>query len=318
MSKTTESAKTEPTITDAETDGGSASSNQQHTPTLLQSYLKSLRVPTMWRESSTVARQISQHDGSYELYLQQLAELEVQQRKAGAIARRLKQAQFPVNKDIGEFDFAAVPQLNKKRMVDLAQCNFVDLRSNIIFNGQPGTGKTHLAIALGREACRRGYKAKFFTASGLANLYREAREDRQILKLEKQIQKLNLIIIDELGYIPLDRQGAEHLFGFFSQCYEQVSLVITTNLPFADWPQIFANDQRMTGALLDRLTHHVHIIAIEGDSFRLKANAKSKKAAAAATVTAKTTTAAEVGQTDKADKVAAAQLKKGANPPSKK
>jgi DNA replication protein DnaC len=252
----------------------------------------------MWREASTVARQISEHDGSYELYLQQLAELEVQQRKAGAIARRLKQAQFPVNKEVGDFNFAAVPKLNKKRMVDLAQCNFINLRSNIIFNGPPGTGKTHLAIALGREACRRGYKAKFFTASGLANLYREAREERQILKLEKQIQKLDLIIMDELGYIPLDRQGAEHLFGFFSQCYEQVSLVVTTNLPFADWPQIFANDQRMTGALLDRLTHHVHIIAIEGDSFRLKANAKDKKAAVA-TKPAK-----------------ASSTKKGAHPPS--
>ena len=122
--------------------------------------------------------------------------------------------------------------------------------------------------------------------------------------MEKQIQKLDLIIMDELGYIPLDRQGAEHLFGFFSQCYEQVSLVVTTNLPFVDWPQIFANDQRMTGALLDRLTHHVHIIAIEGDSFRLKANAKSKKAAA-------------VTKPPKADSVEATPTKKGANPPSK-
>jgi DNA replication protein DnaC len=300
MSKSTESTTAEAVANEATT------SSMQHTPTLLQSYLKTLRVPTMWREASTVARQISEHDGSYELYLQQLAELEVQQRKAGAIARRLKQAQFPVNKEVGDFDFSAVPKLNKKRMVDLAQCNFINLRSNIIFNGPPGTGKTHLAIALGREACRRGYKAKFFTASGLANLYREAREERQILKLEKQIQKLDLIIMDELGYIPLDRQGAEHLFGFFSQCYEQVSLVVTTNLPFADWPQIFANDQRMTGALLDRLTHHVHIIAIEGDSFRLKANTKNKKPA----VTKPTKkTPADIDKNN--------QTKKGANPPSK-
>ncbi len=254
------------------------SSMQQHTPALLKSHFKSLRMPTMLRESTAVARQISEHNGSYELYLQQLAELEVQQRKAGATARRLKQAKFPVVKEVGDFDFAAVPKLNKKRLIDLTQCGFVDLRSNIIFNGAPGTGKTHLAIALGREACRRGYKARFFTASGLANLYREAREERQILKLEKQIQTLDVIIIDELGYIPLDRHGAEHLFGFFSQCYEQVSLIITTNLPFTDWPQVFAGDQRMTGALLDRLTHHVHIVAIEGDSFRLKTAAgKTKK-----------------------------------------
>ena len=248
----------------------------EHTPHLLASHLKKLRMPTMLRESTTLARQISQQHGSYELYLQQLAELEVQQRQAGAIARRLKQAKFPVVKEIGDFDFVAVPKLNKKRLIDLAQCGFVDLRSNVIFNGAPGTGKTHLAIALGREACRRGYKVKFFTASGLANLYREAREERQVLKLEKQIQKHDLIIVDELGYIPLDRHGAEYLFGFFSQCYEQVSLILTTNLPFADWPQVFADDQRMTGALLDRLTHHVHIVAIEGDSYRLRTSKSSK------------------------------------------
>ncbi len=254
------------------------SSQIQHVPHLLKSHLKTLRMPTMLRESTTVARQIGEQHGSYELYLQQLAELEVQQRKAGAIARRLKQAKFPVVKEVADFDFAAIPKLNKKRLIDLAQCGFIDLRSNVIFNGAPGTGKTHLAIALGREACRRGYKVKFFTASGLANLYREAREERNILKLEKQIQSHDLIIIDELGYIPLDRHGAEHLFGFFSQCYEQVSLIITTNLPFTDWPQIFADDPRMTGALLDRLTHHVNIVAIEGDSFRLKTSTSSKAA----------------------------------------
>ena len=253
-------------------------SQVQHIPHLLKSHLKTLRMPTMLRESTTVARQIGEQHGSYELYLQQLAELEVQQRKAGATARRLKQAKFPVVKEVADFDFAAIPKLNKKRLIDLAQCGFIDLRSNVIFNGAPGTGKTHLAIALGREACRRGYKVKFFTASGLANLYREAREERQILKLEKQIQNHDLIIIDELGYIPLDRHGAEHLFGFFSQCYEQVSLIITTNLPFTDWPQIFADDPRMTGALLDRLTHHVNIVAIEGDSFRLKTSTSSKVA----------------------------------------
>lgn len=250
----------------------------QHMPHLLKSHLKTLRMPTMLRESTAVARQIGAQHGSYELYLQQLAELEVQQRQAGAIARRLKQAKFPVVKEVADFDFAAIPKLNKKRLIDLAQCGFIDLRSNVIFNGAPGTGKTHLAIALGREACRRGYKVKFFTASGLANLYREAREERNILKLEKQIQSHDLIIVDELGYIPLDRHGAEHLFGFFSQCYEQVSLIITTNLPFTDWPQIFADDPRMTGALLDRLTHHVHIVAIEGDSFRLKTSTSSKAA----------------------------------------
>ena len=239
---------------------------------LLQSHLKTLKLPTFGREHPAVARQCAANDASYEAFLQQLAELEVQHRQAQAIERRIKQAGFPLVKELANFNFAAVPQLNKKRILDLARCQFIEQRANIIFNGAPGTGKTHLAIALGREACRRGYKTKCFTAAQLANTYIEAREERQVTKLENHIRRCDLIIVDELGYIPLDRTAAEYLFSFFSQCYETTSLIVTTNLPFADWPQIFADDQRMTGALLDRLTHHVHLIEIQGDSFRLNAS----------------------------------------------
>ncbi len=130
---------------------------------------------------------------------------------------------------------------------------------------------------MGREACRRGRKVRFFTAAGLVNAYVEAREERHITRLENHIRRNDLIIVDELGYIPLDRVGAEHLFGFFSQCYEQTSLIVTTNLPFADWPQVFAGDERLAGALLDRLTHHVYILDITGDSYRLKASLKRQK-----------------------------------------
>jgi DNA replication protein DnaC len=241
---------------------------------LLNGYLKTLRLPTMLREYPAVARQCSQADASYEQFLQQLAELEVQHRQAQSIQRRIKQAGFPVIKELAGFDFAAVPRLNKKRVLDLARCQFVEQRANLILTGAPGLGKTHLAVALGHEACRRGYRVRFFTAAGLANTYIEAREERQILRLEKQIRRHDLIIVDELGYIPLDRTAAEHLFSFFSQCYEQTSLIMTTNLPFAEWPQIFAGDERMAGALVDRLTHHVHIVEIVGDSYRLRTSKK--------------------------------------------
>ncbi len=244
---------------------------------LLISYLKSLRLPTFLREYPAVARQCSEKDVSYELFLQQLAELEVQHRQAQGIQRRIKQAAFPVAKELADFDFSIVPKLNKKRVLDLTRCQFIEQRANVVLNGAPGVGKTHLAIALGREACRQGHKVRFFTASGLVNTYIEAREERQVLRLEKQIRHNDLIIINELGYIPLDRSGAEHLFGFFSQCYEQTSLIVTTNLPFAEWPQIFAGDERLAGALLDRLTHHVYMLDITGDNYRLKASLKRHK-----------------------------------------
>ena len=249
--------------------------NQDHV--LLDSYLKTLKLPTIKREYPTAARQCAQADASYEAFLQQLTEREVRHRQAQSIERRLKQAGFPLVKELDQFEFSAAPKLNKKRVLDLARCQFIDQRFNLVLTGAPGTGKTHLAIALGREACRRGYKVKFFTAAALANTYLEAREQRQVLRLENHIRRCDLIIVDELGYIPLDRTAAEHLFSFFSQCYETTSLIVTTNLPVADWPQVFADDDRMAGALLDRLTHHVHIVEILGDSYRLKHSMKRKK-----------------------------------------
>lgn len=241
---------------------------------LLDSYLKTLKLPTFLREYPAMARLSAEADEPYEAFLLRLAEMEVQHRQAQATERRLKQAGFPVVKELSDFDFSSAPKLNKKRVLDWAQCRFVPERANGVLLGPPGVGKTHLSIAVGRQACRIGYKVKFFTAAGLAQTYLEAREERQITRLENQIRRNDLIIVDELGYVPLDRPSAEYLFGFFSQCYERTSLIVTTNLPFADWPQIFAEDERLAGALLDRLTHHVEIIEIDGDSYRLKQSRK--------------------------------------------
>jgi len=244
----------------------------QEDRTLLNSYLKALKLPTMRQEYASVCRKCSQANASYEMFLQELAGLELQHRMAQAIERRLKQAQFPVAKELSSYRFEDVPKLNKKRILDLSRCAFIDSRANLVFSGPPGVGKTHLSIAFGREACRRGYKVRFFTAAALVNLYVEARHEKQVLRFEKVIRGCDLVIVDELGYLPLDRMGAEYLFGFFSLCYERVSAIVTTNLPFADWPQVFANDERLAGALLDRLTHHVQIVEIVGDSFRLRSS----------------------------------------------
>jgi DNA replication protein DnaC len=243
---------------------------------LLKSYLKTLKLPTIQREYQAVARASAKANEPYESYLQRLAEMEVQHRQTQAIARRLKQANFPMVKELEGFDFKAVPQINKKQIIDLSMCGFIDKRSNVVFTGPPGVGKSHLTIALGREACRRGYKVRFFTAAELVNTYIEARQEKVILRLESQIKKCDLVIVDELGYVPFDRVGAEHLFGFFSQCYEQTSLIVTTNLPFADWPQVFADDERLAGALLDRLTHHVTVVEILAESWRLNQSLEKK------------------------------------------
>ena len=244
---------------------------------LLKSYLKTLKLPTITREYQAIARASAKDNEPYETYLQRLAEIEVQHRQSQAIARRLKQANFPMIKELGGFDFKSVPQINKKQIIDISMCGFIDKRSNVVFTGPPGVGKSHLTIAVGREACRRGYKVRFFTAAELVNTYIEARQEKAVLRLEGHIKKCDLIIVDELGYVPFDRIGAEHLFGFFSQCYEQTSLIVTTNLPFAEWPQVFGDDERLAGALLDRLTHHVHVIEIIAKSFRLNSSLKGKK-----------------------------------------
>jgi DNA replication protein DnaC len=250
---------------------------------LLESHLKTLRLPTFVKEYAKAAKQSGERGASHESFLEHLAELEVNQRDCKASARRLKQAGFPADKDLSEFDFTAVPGLNRKKMLDLFTCRFIGEKSSVVLLGAPGVGKSHLAVALGREACRKGHGVKFFTASHLVNTYLEAREQRQVMRLEGNIRKKDLIIVDELGYLPMDTRGAEHLFGFFSQCYEQVSLVVTTNLPFAEWPSIFAGDARLAGAVIDRLTHRVHIVEIAGESYRLKQSLKAKEGGGAKT-----------------------------------
>lgn len=230
----------------------------------------------MLEQYSKTAQRCVSENASYEIFLSELTGLELEHRDHNAQSRRLKAAKLPALKELADFKFTHVPKLNKAKVLELARCEFVHSKTNVVMVGPPGVGKTHLSISLLANACRLGLQGRFFTAAEIVNTYREAREQLAVTRLEASLKRLDLIVIDELGYLPMDRQSAEQLFGFFSLCYEQVSVIVTTNLPFAQWPQTFAGDERLTGALLDRLTHRIEVLSIDGDSYRLQKSQGSR------------------------------------------
>jgi len=243
---------------------------------LLEHHLKKLRLPTFLTEYDKLARQCASENVDHTSYLLRLCELELIERQRRMVERRIKAAKFPAVKSLDSFDFKAIPSLNKLLVTDLARCEFIDRRENIIALGPSGTGKTHIAMGLGLAACQKGMKVRFITASAMVHELMEARDEQRLLRLQKQLTSQQLLIIDELGFVPLSKTGAELLFEIISQRYERGSIMITSNLPFDEWTQTFGTE-RLTGALLDRLTHHVHILEMNGDSYRLKQSRKSKK-----------------------------------------
>ena len=243
---------------------------------LLEAYLKRLRLPAIGRHYQELARQAAQGNLPYEAFLLALVEIEAPQREENAHQKRLRMARFPVLKSLDQFDFTALPSLNKARVLDLAQGSYLDKQENLILMGNSGTGKTHLATALGLLACQQGRKVRFFTAAGLINLLTEAQAGLRLSHLERSLSQMDLLIIDEIGYVPFSEKGAQLFFQVAAQSYERQSLIMTTNLDFAQWPQVFGSEQ-LTGALLDRLTHHAHILSMNGESFRFRASMSKKE-----------------------------------------
>ncbi len=184
------------------------------------------------------------------------------------VERRIKSAKFPAVKSLDSFDFKTIPSLNKMMVLELARCEWIERRENVIALGPSGTGKTHVALGLGLAACQKGLPVAFVTAASLVHELMEARDEKRLMRLQRQLAKVKLLIIDELGFVPLSKTGAELLFELISQRYERGSTLITSNLPFEEWTETFAT-QRLTGALLDRLTHHVNILEMNGESYRL-------------------------------------------------
>jgi DNA replication protein DnaC len=242
---------------------------------LLDHYLKQLRLPTMLREYHKVAEQCAREDVDCQRFLLRLVELEVVEREQRATERRIKAAKFPVIKSLETFDFLAIPSLNKALVLELARCEYINRKENLLALGNSGTGKTHIGLALGLAACQQGYRVRFTTTAALVHELLEAQDEKRLLRFEKQLAKQDLLIVDEFGFVPLSKSGAEMLFEVFSQRYERSSTLVTSNLPFAEWTEVLGSE-RLTGALLDRLTHHVHILEMNGESYRLKTSKRKR------------------------------------------
>ena len=210
-----------------------------------------------------------QERADYQTFLLRLVEREIADRERRAAERRVKAARFPVVKTLDTFDFKAQPSLNQELVRELLRGEYLDRRENVLLIGNSGTGKTHLATALGFAACNQGRKVRFFTVTSLVTQLLERREERQLERFQKQLEILELLVLDELGYVPCSRAGAELLFEVISRAYERTSLIVTSNLPFENWVEVMGNE-RLTGALLDRLTHHLHLLEANGPSYRLR------------------------------------------------
>jgi DNA replication protein DnaC len=240
---------------------------------LLTENLKKLRLSTMIRNLEALIRQAKQEKLSYEEFLLNLSEAEVQVRQENGCKRRLREAKFPILKPMETFKFDAAPELDVRLMKELSDCDYVKKNRNIVFVGKSGTGKTHLATALGMEACKHAIRTRFVTGCGLANELIEARDEKILGRTVKRYAGYGLLIIDELGYVPFSKEGAQLIFQILAERHERKPVIITTNMGFGDWTQIFG-DPSMTAALLDRVTHKAHVINCSWESYRLKETLK--------------------------------------------
>jgi DNA replication protein DnaC len=244
---------------------------------LLRHHLTALRLPTIKAECEQVARECASEHLDYLSFLLRLCEHELADREQWACARRLKAARFPQLKSLDDFDFTAQPSLNRALIVELSRCEFIDRRESVILLGGPGTGKTHVAIGLAAAACQRGKKVRFFRVTELLTPLLEAREERVLGRLRGPLSRLDLLVLDEFGYVPASQVGAELLFDVISTSYERTSVIVTTNLPFERWTEVLGNE-RLVAATLDRLTHRCHLLEATGESYRLKEARRRRQA----------------------------------------
>lgn len=241
----------------------------------LQAHLKALNLSNMARHLEVSLRQAKESGIDYDEFLLGLTGAEVQTRAENSLARRIRDAKFPLIKTLETFDLSAVPDLDIRLIRELAGGDYIREHRNVIFSGHSGAGKTHMATALGIQACKNSFRVRFVTCYGLANELIEARQDKALQRIVQKYARYDLLILDELGYIPFSKEGSELLFQVLAERHERGSVLITTNLGFADWTQVFG-DPVLTAALLDRLTHKAYIVHCNWESFRLKQSLKAK------------------------------------------
>ena len=246
------------------------------TTELLKTQFRQLRLPTMGQEFERLARDAASTNQTFEQFLLRLTEIELSARAPNAVTTRIKNAEFPVEKDFDTYDFSVMPNLSKPKVLELARCEWIEQKYNCCLVGSHGTGKTHIAVGWGLAACRAGLRVRFFTAAELVSRLELEQKQYTLDRFLKQLDRAQLLICDELGYVTMSRGGVELLFRVFGDRYERGSLLVTTNLPFSEWNQIFQGE-RMTAALLDRLTHHCHIFEMNGESYRFRESMKAKK-----------------------------------------
>jgi DNA replication protein DnaC len=250
-------------------------------PPHLVADLKTLYLSTMATQWRQVAEDAKSKRLPHAEYLAELAHLEVTGRRERRIQRRIKDARFPMLKTLDAFDFDAQPGLDRDEVLELFGGEFIEKAANVVLVGGVGTGKTHIAIALGMACCQNDYRVRFTTAAELTNMLVEAKSrDRLSRKLE-QLARFDVVILDELGYVPFDKQGADLLFGFITRVYERRSLIVTTNLPFAKWSEVFL-DATAAAAVIDRIVHHATVLKTEGNSYRLRSATRKRRRRAAA------------------------------------
>ncbi len=231
--------------------------------------LKELKLPAIAAQWQRVAAEAARKRQTGPEYLAELAHVEVTSRRERRIARLLMEARVPVMKTLDGLDFRSQPTLDRDAVLELFRCDFVEQKENVVLVGEVGTGKTHLGIALVVACCQRNLRARFLTATELVNSPAESKVQGRLARKLEHLARYDVVCIDELGYVPFDKQGADLLFNFISRMYERRSLIVTTNLPFARWGEVFY-DPTAAAAVIDRIVHHATILKTEGESFRLK------------------------------------------------